>query len=109
MLTKLLKWLSIAVLLPAVFWRSSENYQLLLQLVVCAGAILVAWEAYGSAKHLWAVGFVAVTMLFNPIQPFEFSPAMFLWLDLICLTAFAVSLAVLKPKPKPVNSGTFML
>ena len=46
MITKVMQWVSLAILLPAVFWPSSAAYQLVLQFVVCAGALLVAWEAY---------------------------------------------------------------
>ena len=42
MLTKIMKWSSIAALLLAALWRPSENYQILLQVVVCASALLVA-------------------------------------------------------------------
>lgn len=100
MLTKTVKWLSIAVLVPAVFWSSSENYLLLLQFVVCGGALFVAWQAYGSTKQLWAVGFVAIAALFNPFQPWTFSPGMFFWLDLLSMAMFGVSLAVLKSRPR---------
>lgn len=99
MLTKIMQWISIAGLLLAVLWRPSEDYQLLLQFVVCAGAILVAWEGYRSAKHLWAIGFFSIALLFNPIQPAAFSRAMFLWVDLICVGMFLVPLAALKRKP----------
>src|SRR2546430_296051 len=99
MLTKTMKWISIAGLLLAVLWRPSENYQLLLQFVVCGGAIMIFLQAADAGKYVWATGFVAIAVLFNPIQPIAFSPAMFLWMDLICVATFAVSLAVLKPKP----------
>ena len=100
MLTKIVKYISIAGLLVALFGRSSEGYQIVLQLVVCAGAILVAWEAYRSEKQLWAVGFVAIAVLFNPFQPWTFSRDMFLWLDLISIATFLASLVVLKAKPE---------
>ena len=97
--TKIMKWVSIAGLLLAVLWRPSENYQLLLEFVVCAGAILVAIDARRAEKNLWATGFVAVALLFNPIQPVGFSREMFLWLDLICVAMFLVPLAALKREP----------
>ena len=99
MLTKIMKWISIAGLLLAVLWRPSENYQVLLQFVVCVGALWVAWGAYRSAKHLWAVGFAAIAMLFNPIQPLTLSREMFLWADLVSTAAFLASLVLLKTKP----------
>ena len=99
-LTKIMKWLSIAVLLPAAIWGSSDDYLLLLQLVVCGGALFVAWEAFRSAKQFWAVGFVAIAAVFNPLQPWTFSAGMFFWLDLLSMAMFGVSLAVLKARPR---------
>ncbi|MBI3933502.1 MAG: hypothetical protein HY316_02340 [Acidobacteria bacterium] len=99
MLTKIMQWVSIAVLLPVVFWQASAGYLLALQFVVSAAAILVAWEGYRAAKQMWAIGFVAIALLFNPFQPLTFSREMFLWLDLISIATFLASLVVLKSKP----------
>ena len=108
MLTKTMKWVSIAILLPAVFWQASAGYQLALQLLVCAGAILVAWEGYRSAKQVWAIGFVAIAVLFNPFQPLGFSRELFLWLNLISIATFLASLVVLKTKPRPAMPSIAM-
>lgn len=101
MITKTMKWVSIVILLPAVFWQASMGYHLALQLIVTAGALLVAWEGYRSGKQVWAIGFVAIAVLFNPFQPLTFSRAMFLWLNLISIATFLASLVVLKTKPRP--------
>ena len=100
MLTYIMKWFSIAVLLLALFGRSSAGYLLVLQFVVCGGALLVAWEAYRLEKHLWAIGFFAIALVFNPFQPMTFSSEMFLLLDLLSMATFLASLAVLKAQPK---------
>ena len=100
MFTKIMKYVSVAGLLVGLLWRSSEGYQLALQFVVSAGAVLVALEAFRSEKHIWAIGFGAVAVLFNPFQPWTFSREMFLWLDLLSITTFLVSLVVLKAQPK---------
>ena len=99
-LTKIMKWLSIAVLLPAAIWGSSDDYLLLLQLVVCGGALFVAWEAFRSAKQFWAVGFVAIAAVFNPLQPWTFSSGTFFWLSLLSIGMFLASFAVLKAKAR---------
>ncbi len=36
-----MQWVPITVLLLAVTWRPSANYQILLHFVVCAGAVMV--------------------------------------------------------------------
>lgn len=100
MFTKIMKWICIAGLLLAVLWRPSQDYQVLLQFGVCGGALLGALHASRAGNYFWATAFAAIAVLFNPIAPFVFSITMFLWLDLICVATFAVSLAVLKPKPR---------
>ena len=104
-----MRWVSIIALLLAAFLRTSANYDGVLQFVVCAGAIVVAWEAFRTARYFWAIGFAAIAMLFNPIQPFNLSPAQFLWLDLFCIGAFVVSVAVLKKKSGPANYCAYTL
>ena len=99
MFTKMMKWLSIVVLLPAVLWQPSDGYQLTLQFVVCAGAMLVALQAVRGEKYVWAIGFVGIAMLFNPFQPLAFSRAMFLSLGWVSVATFLVSLAALRAKP----------
>ncbi|MFH1741104.1 MAG: DUF6804 family protein [bacterium] len=96
---KIMKWISIAILFPALFWGAHEGYQLALQFVVPAGAVLVAWEGARSGKYVWAIGFVAIAILFNPFQPLTFSRGMFLCLNLVSIAAFYASLIVLKAKP----------
>jgi len=91
-----MKWASIVALLLGVVLRS-PSYQTLLQFVVCAGAILVVGQAARAAKYFWAAGFSAIAVLYNPIVPTALSHNLFL--ILVCLTLFALSLAVLKTKP----------
>lgn len=100
MITKMMKWLSIVVLLPAVLWQPSAGYELLLQFVVCAGAALVVLQATRSEKYIWAIGFVGIAMVFNPFQPLAFSRAVFLALGWVSVVTFLVSLAALKAKPQ---------
>ncbi len=50
MVTKIMQWVSITALLLVVSWRPSVNYQLPLDFVVCAGAVLVVLALFFS-KH----------------------------------------------------------
>ena len=100
MLTKVMKWISVSVLIPAVFWRTSEGYQVALQWIACAGALLVAWEGYRSEKQIWAIGFFAIAVLFNPFQPMTFSREMLICLNLVSIAMFAASLVLLRAKTK---------
>ena len=40
MVRKIMQWIPIMVLLLALTWRPSANYQILLHFVVCAGAVI---------------------------------------------------------------------
>ena len=50
MFTKIMKWVSITALLLVVTWRPSANYQIPLDFVVCAGAVMVVLALF-SIKH----------------------------------------------------------
>jgi hypothetical protein len=93
---KIMKLVSIAALLAAaMFWRS-----ILLDFVVCLGAVVVALQAVGAKKYRWTAGFVAIALLFNPVAPIlRLSGAMSLLLVLACIALFAISLATLKTEP----------
>jgi hypothetical protein len=102
MLTKIMKWSSIAALLvlAAVNWRSSPDYRTVLAaLVVCGGAIVVLVQSASEGKYIWAAAFLAVSVLFNPALPISLPRNTFVMLDLVCLVLFAVSLAALKMTP----------
>ena len=99
MFAKTMKWLSIAVLLPAVLREPSGPYQIALQFVVCTWAALVALQAVRGEKHIGAFGIVGIAMLFNPFQPLAFSRGLFLSLGWVSVATFLASLAVLKGRP----------
>ena len=103
MLTKIMKWVSIAglLLLLAMWWRSSSDYRTVLAaFAVSAGAIVVFVQAVGAGKYVWAAAFLTTGALFNPVLPIMLPRNVFLWLDLACLVMFLVSLAVWKANPR---------
>ena len=99
MFTKILKFVcagaSLALLLTA-FWVASPGVEILLDILISVSAITVATEAVARPKYLWAAGFVAIAVLFNPIVPVALSRKMFLWVDVACILAFLLSLAALR-------------
>ena len=99
MFTKMTKLVCVLVLLLAAFWVASPGVQILLDILICVGAITVATQAVTQPKYIWTGGFVAIAVLFNPIAPFVLSRKMFLWLDVACLLAFLASMAALKSQP----------
>jgi hypothetical protein len=101
MLTKIMKLVSIAALvLAAFFWRSSVNFQTVVQFVVCGAAAMVVIQAARARKYLWAAAFFAIGILFNPLAPVALPGSVFLWVDLLCLTMFLAATAYLQTSPR---------
>ena len=99
MLTKTMKWVSVVALLLALVGRPSAGYQTVLEFVVCLSGLLVLAQAVRTGRYIWAVGFMAIAVLFNPIVPVTLSRKTFLWLDSVCVVTFLVSLALWKRRP----------
>jgi Family of unknown function (DUF6804) len=99
MFTKITKFVCAGVLLLTAFWAVSPGLKIMLDILICVGAITVATEAVSRPKYLWAAGFVAIAVLFNPIVPLVLSRNVFLALDVACLLAFLTSLEALKDQP----------
>lgn len=104
MLTKIMKWVTMAALvMAAVVWSSAANSQLprfLLGFVVCLGAMVVLVQAGKAKKYIWAGGFAMIALLFNPLASiFPFNLAWGRWVVLLAVVPFAVSLAALRTQP----------
>lgn len=100
MLTKIMKWCSAAVLIPALFGLSSEGYIVALQLVVTAGAVLLVWEGFHSNRQIWAVGFSVIAAAYNPFQPLLFSRGTLFLLSAISIATFLASLVMMRSVAK---------
>lgn len=100
MLTKIMSVASIALLLVAPLWFPTVGHQILLEAVVCTASLLVLTQAVRRGKYFWALPFFAIAVLFNPIVPLVLARKTFLWLDLVCLMTFAISLAGMKAQPR---------
>lgn len=101
MRTNIVKWVSIAALLLTVsFWSFVAEYQLALNVVVSIAAAVVAVQAFQQKKLLWAVGFCAMAVLFNPaVLVFRLSGEMSFWLVVLSIAPFAFSVTALKAQP----------
>ena len=101
MRTHLVKWLCVAVLFVAfVLWRSISDYEFPLRLAVCSGAVVVAVQAFHSARNRWAICFLSIALLFNPaIAFFPLDDGLGLGTIVLAAAAFAVSLTRLKSLP----------
>jgi hypothetical protein len=71
------------------------------EVVVCLSGLLAAAQAVRAGKYRWATGFVAIAVLFHPVVPVAFARRTFLWLDLVWLMTFLISLGALKTRPTP--------
>jgi len=61
MLTRIIKWISILMLVLSVLWPSPAGYQILLAAVgLCGGAILIA-QASRAGKYFWEAGHTRVS------------------------------------------------
>jgi hypothetical protein len=96
-----MKWISSAALLTAtVFWGVALDHELLLTVVVFLGAIVVLQQAVSERKYVWAAGFGAIALVFNPAAPlFQASGDWFRVTALVCTAVFAISLIALKARP----------
>jgi Family of unknown function (DUF6804) len=99
MFTEIMKWMSAVALLLAFMWRPSASYQVMLEILICVGALTAVAQAWRAGKYIWASGFVAIAVLFNPVVPVAISRTAFLWVDALCTVTFLVSLALLKRHP----------
>jgi len=109
LLTAIMKLVSIVVLLFGFFgnlpvgsqeWSvRNGGYLELFNMLVCLSALLVVAEGFRGHKYFWALGFVAIAVLFNPFVPVTLPRKMFLGLDSVCILTFLVSLALSKRRP----------
>src|SRR5437870_3291627 len=98
-MTKTMKWLSITMLLLAVFQLPVANHPTLLAMVVCASGLLIAVQAIRAGKYPWAVGFLAIAVLFNPVVSVARSGRDVLLLNGIGLAAFLMAALAFKGRP----------
>jgi hypothetical protein len=97
LLAQTMKWGAIlGVLVAAMSWHIGANYQLLLDLAVSVGTILVVKQAVRARQYIWASGFVGMALLLNPMVP-VFTPAgnLMLLLFLVGLSPLVMIFAAL--------------
>ena len=98
-MTKTMKWLSVTMLLLAVFRLPVASHETLLSIVVFASGLLIVAQAVRSRKYLWAIGFLAIALLFNPVVSIALSGRDVLWLNGIGLAAFLMAALAFDGRP----------
>jgi len=85
--TKSFVWMAIAALVLGLFWRTSLNYRLVVDIVVCLAAVLAFIVARRERRYFWAAGFVVVAILANPISARAMNDTALLMTEGFCLLA----------------------
>jgi hypothetical protein len=99
MLTKMMKWVSVVVLLLAGLRLPTAGNQVLLEVVVCLSGLMAIMQAVRASQYYWAAVFFTIAIIFNPVVTLGLSGKTLLWLDWVCLATFLLSLAAWKRQP----------
>ncbi len=100
MYSRIVKWTCLAALVVAAAVILRGIPQILVQFIVCGGAVFVMMEAFHNRKYLWVAAFVLVALYFNPIVPFEVSRKASLTILFACAALFLGSLRYVRPVQK---------
>lgn len=86
-------FISIFLLLMAVFAKWPYGFYTLLRIVVCGSSLYIAFSAATLNKKLWVWIMGATAVLFNPLIPIHLHRSTWQAIDFIAAVVFAVSLA----------------
>ena len=100
MFVRIMTWICVVSLFPTVIWPPSGVYRVLLEFVVCVGAVAVVVRAVRERNHALITAFVAVAVLFNPVLRVPLSRGISLWLAIFSVAMFLASLAVFQTEPR---------
>jgi hypothetical protein len=93
-----MKWFAAAMLLMGGVGLFDSGFQIVLKIVVCIAALMVFAQALTERKWIWGVFFLALAITYNPVAPVFYSKRIFLWLDLMGMMTFLISLVALKQR-----------
>jgi hypothetical protein len=95
---KVMKWFAAAMLVLGGLGLFDAGFQIVLKIVVCIAALLVFAQAFTEKRWVWATVFFALALAYNPVAPVLYSKRIFLWLDLMGMMTFLISLVALKQR-----------
>ena len=93
----IVKATSLAALVLAAALTLRGAPQILMQLLVCGGALFVMMEAVRSHKYIWVAAFAVAAICFNPVLPLALSRSVSRAMVMFCALAFLASLRYLHP------------
>jgi hypothetical protein len=101
MVTKIIKWVSIPVLLIAsLFAFCAASYEPLVDFAICLGAIIFVQRAIRLKEYFWAAGFLAIVIVFTPLS---LVVKIFLLMGFTFIATFANLLAAFRTQPAPAG------
>ncbi len=101
MIMKIIKWITIPLLLiGSMFTRYATSYEILLNVTICIGALVVVQQAFRARSYLWAAGFVAIAIVFSPLI---LVAKIFLLMSFTCVASFVTLLDTWKTRPSPAG------
>jgi hypothetical protein len=93
----IVRWISLPVLLAGSLFASfAGDYAILVNLVVCAGALVVMGRAVSFREYFRAAAFLAVAIVFSPLM---LNIKIFLLLSFTCIASLTAVYAACKPQP----------
>jgi len=95
-----MKWVSLVMLCLALLQFPIASNQVFLAIVVCASSLLLVVQAVRTGKYPWAIGFLAIAVLFNPFLPIARSGRDVLWVNGLGLAAFLTAAIALEAGPR---------
>ncbi len=100
MILKTTTGLAAATLLAALVLPRSPSFHIVLEFVVCSAAALVIFEAARAGKYRWALGFLLLFCIFNPILPVPAPMPVWIGIELLGVAAFAAAMFFVKRAPE---------
>ena len=101
LITKIIKWVSIPVLLIASpFACCTASYEPLVDFAICLGAIVFLQRAIRLKQYFWSAGFLAIVIVFAPLS---LMVKIFLLMGFTCIATFANLLAAFRTQPAPAG------
>lgn len=100
MYSRIVKCTCLAALALAAVVELHGLSEILLQFVVCGGALFVMMEAIRVRKYIWVAAFALPAIYFNPVFPVQVPHSVAFPILLLCVSAFLLSLRYLSPKPR---------
>ena len=98
---KIIKWISLPVLLTAsLLSRFAASYELLVNLVICLGAIILVERSARSKEYYWAAGFTGIAVVFSPLLLVD---KIFLLLGFTCIVTSLTLFAAFRMQPLPAR------